>query len=497
MSVTVRSRLSLLLWVACGIVFALQTYHVVRANGAPIAGNDFPAFYCAGVALSEHESPYTIEPLRSCEHAIAHGSDLPATSVTPAPLPPYALDVFAVLAMVPYPVAAWLWFLCASAACVLLAGAIARVCHVPSGAVAGSLLLSAFLASATIGQVPPVAVCAIALCGMALLCGDDALAAILASAATIEPHLGLPAVVSLFFFRPKTRWWLGSCALAAICVSIATVGVHGAVYYLASALPAQARAELFSSDQFSLSHVLALAHLPSSVALLAGTVSYVAMLSIGTIVAPLCARRMGDAALVYVPCAAVLVGGAFVHQIQLIAALPAAFLFLARGSAMQQWAGRFAIAAVAAVPFTLMSEHHALLDALALICACISLWAASPPSARMASAFAGSLAAAAFCVAFPIASAHAARVLAPRPVAITSTSAIGDAGDNWAAYLRSDPRYTVFQPGAELAKIPAWLGLVTLLVASLGTGAVGSVRPRGMGYARTLQPSVVEDRVAL
>jgi hypothetical protein len=498
MGATVRSRLSLLLWLACGIVFAVQTAHVIRANGSPIAGNDFPAFYCAGAALDQHASPYTLEPLRTCEHAIQHGSDLPARFVTPAPLPPYALDVFAILAALPYRIAAWLWFAFVAAACALLAATIARICNVPSGGVAAALLLPAALASATIGQLPPLAVCAIALCGAALASADDALAAILACAATIEPHLGLPAVLGLFFFRPRTRWWLASGALAAACISIATVGLPGIAYYFGSVLPAQAHAELLSADQFSLSHVLAIAHLSSSAALLAGTLSYVTTLAAGIAIAPYCARRLGEAALVYVPCASVLVGGAFVHEIQLVAALPAAYLLLIRAAGAQQWAGRIAVAAVAAVPFTLASEHHVLLDALAVACTFGALVSASTANAARVFPLWPSLAAAAFCVAVPLAAVRAAHVpVSPAPAAVAAMRANANASDNWGAYLRSDPRYAAFQAGAEFAKTPAWLGLISLLVASLSMGAMGTVRPRAIGYARTLQPVAVEDRVAL
>lgn len=497
MTATMRSRLSVLLWVACAIVFSVQTAHVVRASGTPIAGNDFPAFYCAGAALAAHAGPYTLEPLRTCEHAIAHGSDLPAQYVTPAPLPPYALDLFAAIAALPYREAAWLWFAVVTAACVLLAVTVGRVSSVPSGAVAVALLLPAALGSASIGQIPPLATCAIALSGLALLAAEDGLAAILACAATMEPHIGIPAALSLFFFRPRTRWWLVSCGAAAACVCIATVGAHGTAYYFVSVLPAQARAELMSSDQFSLSHVLTIAHVPATIALLGGSLSYLAALAAGIIAAPHCARRLGDAALTYVPCAAVLVGGTFVHQIQLIAALPAAFLFMARASDPQRWAGRCAAAAIAAAPFTLLSEHRLQVYGLGFICACAALWVAVEPDGKQLKNFVGSLALAGCCVALPAEAAHEAHALPLPRVATIAMPGGSDASDNWSAYLRSDPRYAAFRAGAELAKLPAWLGLAALLAASLGMGAMGVVWPRAIGYARTLQPVIIEDRVGL
>ena len=71
---------------------------------------DFRAFYCAGAALDAGADPYRAEPLRSCEVAAweAFPAGYPEVAV-PAPLPGYALTPFALLARLPYGVAAALW----------------------------------------------------------------------------------------------------------------------------------------------------------------------------------------------------------------------------------------------------------------------------------------------------------------------------------------------------------------------------------------------------
>ncbi|HEY9084803.1 MAG TPA: glycosyltransferase 87 family protein [Candidatus Tyrphobacter sp.] len=471
MTANARAIVSALLWIACTAVFAEQVAGVVRVTGTPISGNDFPAFYCAGQAIAQHQDPYTVEPLRTCEHALPHGSDLPARYVTPAPLPPYALDVFALLAQLPYRLAAWLWFGLLTAACAWLAFTIARVTRLPSGAIACALLLSAALASALSGQIPPLAALAIALCGAALLSGDDALAAICAAGATIEPHVGLATALALFFFRPRTRGWLIGAGLAFAGLSILAVTPHGVLEYFASVLPAQARAELLSADQFSLSHVLARVGFADRVAMLGGSASYVAMLALGLAAARAAERRLDAAAIAYVPAAAALFGGVFVHEIQLVAALPAAFLVIARGSPAFAWFGRLLVAAVAAVPFTVAAEHRPIVDALALFCASGALVATVPFDEPIDFATAlGAFVLSAACVALPL---LAQRVTLPAPTSIAAPATLprsNDAGDNWGAYLRSDPRYSALHPDAEVAKLPVWLGLGALILAAFGLG---------------------------
>ncbi|HUY41976.1 MAG TPA: glycosyltransferase family 87 protein [Candidatus Dormibacteraeota bacterium] len=466
-----RAILSAILWAACIFIVSGHAAGIVRTNGVPIAGNDFPAFYCAGSALLQHADPYAVEPLRSCEHALPHGSDLPAQYVTPAPLPPYVLDLFALLAELPYRIAAWLWFGVLLAACAWLAITVGRVSQLPSGAVASALLISAVLGSVVFGQIPPLATLFIALCGAALLRGDDSLAAVCAAAATIEPHLGLPVALALFILRPGTRAWLAGIGLACAALSVLALSPHGTLAYLTTALPAQARAELISSDQFSLAHLLAFVHVPSSIALLGGTLSYLLMLVFGIFAANASARRLDAAAIAYVPPAVALFGGAFLHEIQLVAALPAAFLFVGRAAPLASWAGRFLIAAVAAVPFTLAMSHRPVLDVLALLCATGALVDAVPFGETIDFTHAlGGFLLAAICVALPLAAQQVLVPPAPSHVSQTSAPATNLAGENWGAYLRSDPRYATPRLDAEASKLPAWLGLAALLVSALGMG---------------------------
>lgn len=471
MSARGRALLSWLLWAVTVAVLCQQVAGAVRKSGVPIAGNDFPAFYCAGSAILAHANPYAVEPLRSCEHALPNGSDIPRQYVTPAPLPPYALDVFALLAELPYRVAAWLAFAVLCGACIWLARALARLTTLPSGAIASALLFSAGLSSLVFGQLPPLVTLAVVLCGVSLVRGDDVLAAFWAAAATIEPHVGAPVALSLFLLRPASRGWLVGFGALAVAASILAVTPQGALAYLTVVLPAHAHAELLTVDQFSLSHVLAIAGVSDKMALATGTLSYLLTLALGVVAASAASRRLDVAAIAYIPAATSLLAGTFVHQIELVAALPAAFLCIARGTPALAWTGRFLVAVIAAVPFTVAMENRPLVDALALFCAGGALIGAVPFGETLDFTHTlGGFVLAASVVAFPLAIEHVTLPAIPSRVPVVATlPASNDASDNWGAYLRSDPRYATPRLDAEVSKLPVWLGLLGLLGVTLGT----------------------------
>lgn len=471
MSAQGRAFLSWLLWAVTVVVLCQQVAAHVRSDGVPISGNDFPAFYCAGTAVLAHADPYAVEPLRSCEHALPQGSDLPRQYVTPAPLPPYALDLFALLAELPYRIAAWIAFGILGAGFIWLAVALGRVTQLPSGAIAASLLFSAGLSSLVFGQIPSLATLAVVLCGAALVRGDDARAALWAAAATIEPHIGAPVAISLFLFRPAARAWLLGFGALCAAASVLAVTPHGALAYLTTVLPAHARAELLTVDQFSLSHLLAIAGASDRMALALGTISYLLTLALGVVAASAASRRLDVAALAFIPAATSLLAGTFVHQIELVAALPAAFLCISRGTPALAWTGRLVVAVVAAVPFIVALENRPLVDALALFCAGGALIGAVPFGETLDFTHTlGGFVLAASVVAFPLAVEHVTLpTLAPRAPIAATLPASSDASDNWGAYLRSDPRYATPRLDAEAAKLPVWLGLLALLSVTLGT----------------------------
>lgn len=63
---------------------------------------DFPAFYCAGEALDRHANPYLEMPLAACEQRVSTNAVFRQHVVVPAPLPPYALAAYGIVALLPY-----------------------------------------------------------------------------------------------------------------------------------------------------------------------------------------------------------------------------------------------------------------------------------------------------------------------------------------------------------------------------------------------------------
>ncbi|MBD5657628.1 MAG: hypothetical protein IAI50_20995, partial [Candidatus Eremiobacteraeota bacterium] len=72
---------------------------------------DFKTFYCAGATANAGENPYLQAALERCGNA--EKAPLPSfirNGVWAAPLPPYDIAVFRVLAALPYYAAAQAWF---------------------------------------------------------------------------------------------------------------------------------------------------------------------------------------------------------------------------------------------------------------------------------------------------------------------------------------------------------------------------------------------------
>jgi hypothetical protein len=493
--------ISVILWVIFAVVVARQTATVIHASGVPIAGNDFAAFYCGGEAVLTRTDPYLVEPLRTCEHGIPHGSTLPAQYVTPTPQPGYTLGVFSLLALMPYRTAAYLAYFLLIAVCIAIAIVVAKAAGVPSGAVALALLVSGVFASGTYGQIPPICALGVALAGLALVRHQYTLATIAAAIAMIEPHTGVATAIALFCFAPRTRIPLAVSGLVLAAISIAAIGFHANVEYFIRVLGEHAHAELFSNDQYSLSHLLA-RYTSENFAVTAGTLSFILMLAIGLLLARKAARMLdSDACIAYVPAAATLLGGTFLHEPQLIVALPAAFLFAMRGQGIVAFAGRFLLIVIAAAPFTAFAEHtrNALLLAtliailsslatvhlgvarenftkLAVASVLLTLFAIGLPFIGMsltqlpASAFAATPAAV-----ISAAAIRTATTVGPSNAQLTAAEVIGpdaQASVNWGAYSRWDPQYSTAVPGTDRAKVSFWLALVLFLgvIVLTGTG---------------------------
>jgi hypothetical protein len=294
---------------------------------------DFNAFYCAGHVVGNHADPYRAEPLGACERAPKHVPfyTVPSNVVLPAPLPPYDLVVFSWLALLPYELAGTLWLLAIVSAVVVTIEAIHRITRLPR-----SLLWLVFgpidaWNAVLLGEIAPIAVAALALAMLALREGRPRLAAALVVASLCEPHVGIAPMLALFACVPRTRVPLVFASLVLAAVSFASVGTVTTFQYAHVVLPAHAFSEIESTRQLSLTAVVHSLGFSDATALSLGSISYALMLMVGIATAKrLSLRDPNDVLIVAAPAAFVLVGGVFIHAIQMPAALPAALVAYTR-----------------------------------------------------------------------------------------------------------------------------------------------------------------------
>ena len=373
------------------MIFAVLALAPSRAFATPThlfsgLGGDFNAFYCSGVAVVEHRDPYLVEPLRACEERVQPNHER-AGVVTPSPLPGYDLALFAALARLPYGLAKLLWYVTLLGSLGLAAFCLTRLTGFPAPFVVLALMPVDGLLNLSFGQVPPIVVAALCLAGYLIERERYVAAAFAAAATLIEPHIGAPACLAMFLFLPRCRLALAACALILAGIAVSVGGFTQNVAYFTTHLPAQARGELVAADQFSLSAILHLLHLPDRLSLALGTLSYVVMAALGIWLGRYSARALSTKALiVFVPAAAVLFAGTYVHDVQFAAALPAAFLLCAKE---RNRAESWCVLGLLLVPwFTYGTGGHTIGLAVRLLCAFIIGWLAflatqgRPPSTR-------------------------------------------------------------------------------------------------------------------
>lgn len=436
---------------------------------------DFNAFYCAGSALDRGADPYRAEPLGTCER-----SPRPAwlnrgipNLVAPAPLPPYALAPFALLARLPYDVAAFAWGLVILAALISTVVVVRRMTALPLAGIIAAFVLGDGLAGWTLGQVAPIAVAAIVFAAALVERGRDRAAALAIAVAMIEPHVALPAALALFVWRPRARVPLLIVAAALAALSLAAAGWALNLEYVRAVLPAHALSEIASNRQLSLTNIAHRFGASDVVALRLGDLSYAVMVVAGVVAAPFAARRLACPALIVaLPVACGLVGGPFAHVVQTAAALPCALLLYARVPSLRMPLG-IAIAALA-IPWAQFSSLGAAFPPFAAIVAGVLTFAFID---RRPIIVAAAAAAATLWLA-TISAAVTDRI--PDPAALLAAAydprALAEA--SWQLYVAHVGTWDVL--AFDLARLPSWLGLVAVAAAGFGL-ALQALRDTKMG----------------
>ncbi len=444
-----------------GVSFALVLVAVFLALRGVPEHQSFKAFYCAGSTISERQDPYLVEPLRTCERRVSNNA-MTANLVEPAPLPGYAVLPFVVLAKLP-PVSAAIVFSAGLAVavslCALMLGSMLR----RSAAAILLVLCPLAILNAAYGEIAPYALLALCAAAYFLMKERWVAAAIAVCCALLQPNVALPSVLAVFVFAPRTRVPIAICCAVLAAVSVGTLGFARNIEYVTAVLPLQAYSELVANDQYSLSRILFVAGVSSEGAMLISRIAYAAAALISVALSGMLAARWKSASLLaLLPAALILTGGIYVHDIQLLFAVPAALLIWSRVrgtsyaplaiasllmlvNVWSQRAGRAslavdAVAAAAVIAIVVRGpivRRFALMTtaAIAMIGCMVLLQKIEPPAA-------GEIASAAF-------SAPATELA---PIA-------------WAAYLRATPELM----RVEFAlKTPTYIALLFLYVVAIG-----------------------------
>ncbi|MBV8370199.1 MAG: hypothetical protein JO036_14930 [Candidatus Eremiobacteraeota bacterium] len=447
-------RIVLVLWLSLGTVVAareLARSPLFHADRWPI---DFHVFWCAGKVTAQHANPYTVEPLRSCEHAQgASGLRMAPNEVIPFVLPAYDLVPFRALAQLPSQFSAAVFSAAAVIALVFGIFLIARTTETPLAASAGALGLSAGLPSLVLGQIVPFELLFMGVAAWALRTNRPRLAGACAALSLAEPHAGVFVVTSLLLFVPRSRPAIAVGVVALFAVWTMQTGLRTELSYPA-VLRGQAAAEANFSEQYSATYAATLAGLPKPAALVVGAVSSAALFGLALWLARKLAPAMSAPALVYVPAACAVTSGTYVHLPQIALAVPAALLVLLHARPR----GARALGAVAvmllAVPWPYAIDLKQVLAAALLAVGLVAWYVGG--GYRWAA----------------IAVVTCWIVLIPfenRPPAPQPSPRIARAAPNasptvsWAALV---DQVTSRTPRSRGEKAPTWLGLVALLAAA-------------------------------
>jgi hypothetical protein len=321
----------------CTILPIAAQFYGDRSNGW--LGVDFRAYYCASVAQRERENPYFAGSLHDCEaNAPPPYYRAPPNVTVPAPYPPYVMALIAPLTLLPFDAAATAWWILIAAAIALGAYALSRVSVQPAAVALGAVGLSLGLTSFSTGNMMPLGLGAILIAALCVQRGRARLAVVAMTLAMVEPQIALPAALAFFAGFPAVRPALiaGFACLGAL--SVIGAGWPETLAYVTAVVPAHALAEVSRDNQYSLATIVAAAGVSDGVAVLIGSLSYLAMMVLGVVVALRLVRRYDEPAFtLLIPPAFALLGGSFVHTGEIAAAVPAALLLFTRADALRAW----------------------------------------------------------------------------------------------------------------------------------------------------------------
>jgi hypothetical protein len=199
--------------------------------------------------------------------------------------------------------------------------------------VGASLAIGALYQNIRFGELPPLVIGIVCAAALLLERGRPRAAALVASLSLIEPHVAGPVLLALFVAAKPARVPLAVLGLALAAVSVAVLDPALSAEYFGLALPAHAASEIPANDQFSVTWIAHELHAGDFGALRAGALSYVLLTVLGILAGLRLAQRFERPAfIVLVPAAFAVIGGTFIHDVQLPIAIPAALLLASVGT---------------------------------------------------------------------------------------------------------------------------------------------------------------------
>jgi hypothetical protein len=421
--------------------------------------DDFADFYCAGDVLRSGITPYTYEPLRSCEHRINVGDSFRAqlfernpNVVIPAPQPPFDFLPFMALANLPYGEAKAIGAVAIVLAVALCVVGLAAL-SLPWEVCASALLLSTAFVELNSGQIVPAALLALVLAGLSLARKRDALAGIFAALTAIEPTVAVPVIAAMLLFVPRARVVVIVSVVILGAISVALLGPAGALAYLTRVLPAHAASEPYFPYQYSLTYAATYFGLSPGAGRVVGDIAYALLAIFGLILASRISELLQRRELlVFIPALCAVTGGAFVHQEELAFAIPALLVLAVVARGRSRVAAAFALCALS-IPWILVWGEKQLFLASLFVCAVILIRLRIDPRATLG--FLGALAL--LIYGFEL---HPPQLAAPSPNSLPSY-APGDLAqwawrDYTAARSTRDPLWFAI-------KLPTWIGLLAAL----------------------------------
>jgi hypothetical protein len=447
-------------------------------NHPGFLAGDFRAFYCAARVASQGADPYLNQPLHSCEVSIGPRDFYeknPGVTV-PAPLPGYAIAFIVPFSLLPFGFAATLWILLLFLAWYVCIATIARFAGAGWQIVVAITTLSLAVKSIPFGEVVPLAIAGI--CASAYFAWRQRwdVAAIAAAVTMIEPHLGLPVCVALAIWAPSSRRSLAICFAILGLLSIVTVGLPANLEYFTSVLPAHALSEVSRDTQYSLTAVLASLGISDAIAIRAGMLWYAAMIAAGVAVAGTLARKsQNQAFLACVPPAFAVFGGTFIHDTQLVAAMPAIVLTIPLLKGMPR---NIAVAALLLMsgPWSMsLSPLAAVAPAFPIGYLAWTYWQENVRITALAAVSTGLIVLGLFAMSQTLPARHVTTAPAMAPI----DSRLAEA--SWSTFTQKSSSHSL---ASWAARLPTWSGLLLVLVILSSEASRARQGSGSLSYAR-------------